>query len=272
MTSPTQPSDPHADLLSSISPPRFQTFLAAASGDTVRAGELYVWNRDLSVAILADIAVLEVALRNAMHDQASAAWGTHWYADPNVTLDERSSRQLAASWKFLHQSIKQRPTDTDVPGRVVAQCMFGFWTNLLDAGSHISAPPRRVTVNYDLLWDAAFKGAFPGGRTEARAQRRQLLAQLPTGAPQSAILRIRQSVNFTRSWVHGVCKNVNDLRNRVAHHEPLVNGFPLNGQHQRMSAADGHEQIRLLARMLDRRLATWIDQNSTVPALLQQRP
>lgn len=39
-----------------------------------------------------------------------------------------------------------------------------------------------------------------------------------------------------------------------------------------MTISDGHEQIRMLARMLDRRLASWIDQNFTVPALLGRRP
>lgn len=268
-----QPTDPHADLQDAISVPRFQTFLDAAGNDPVRARALYVWNRDLSVAILADIAILEVALRNAMHDRASAAWGSHWYADPTLPLDERTARQLSMAWGYLHNSIKQRAGDADVPGRVVAQCMFGFWTNLLDAGSHVGTPPRRVSVHYDMLWDTAFKLAFPGGRAEARSQRQALIAQLPNNSgQQAAVLRIRQTVNFSRTWVHGICKNVNDLRNRVAHHEPLINGFPLNGQHQRMTISDGHEQIRMLARMLDRRLASWIDQNSTVPALLGRRP
>lgn len=91
-------------------------------------------------------------------------------------------------------------------------------------------------------------------------------------AQQAAVLRIRQTVNFSRTWVHGICKNVNGLRNRVAHHKPFTNGFPLNGQQHRMTIGDGHEQIRILARMLDRRLASWIEQNSTVPALLRRHP
>ena len=84
--------------------------------------------------------------------------------------------------------------------------------------------------------------------------------------------RLNQEIAFTRGWVHRICKNVNELRNRVAHHEPLINGFPLNGQHQRMSTENGHEQCRILARMLDRRLARWLDGNSAVPDLLRHRP
>jgi acetylglutamate kinase len=83
---------------------------------------------------------------------------------------------------------------------------------------------------------------------------------------------LRQEVAFNRVWVHGICKTINELRNRVAHHEPLVNGFPLNGQNHRMTTETGHEQIRTLTRMVDRKLATWLDTNTSVPRLLQNRP
>ncbi len=71
--------------------------------------------------------------------------GAHWYSDPTVVLDDRSTRQLSSAWASLPDSVKRRAQDPDVPGRLVAQCMFGFWTNLLDAGgtsaSHRAASP-----------------------------------------------------------------------------------------------------------------------------------
>lgn len=265
--------DPNLDLEKGISQPRFQTFLAASSNKTELARELYVWNRDISVAILADIAVLEVALRNAMHDAASAEWGTHWYSNSAMPLDDRSAGQISGAWGHLHNSIKQRPKDADVPGRVVAQCMFGFWTNLLDAGGHVGKPPRKVAVDYDVLWNQAFKKAFPGGRVEAKQQRDTLIAGLSLGpGHQAQVNQLRQEVAFNRVWVHGICKTINELRNRVAHHEPLINGFPLNGQNHRMTAGEGHEQIRTLTRLVDRKLATWLDANTSVPRLLHNRP
>ena len=265
--------DPHADLQRSISDARFQTFLDAAADDAKLARDLYVWNRDVSVGLLADIAVIEVALRNAMHDAAKNAWHSHWYADPEVPLDDRSSSQLAGAWGLLHTSIKNRAEDADVPGRIIAQCTFGFWTNLLDAGGYVGRPPRRHEADYDYLWKRAFKKAFPGGRIEAKRQRdAQIAALAPGPSRQQEVLRLRQEVAFTRVWVHRICKNVNELRNRVAHHEPIVNGFPLKGQHQRMTTQEGFDEILALARMIDMPLATWINSNSTVPALLAHRP
>jgi hypothetical protein len=69
-----------------------------------------------------------------------------------------------------------------------------------------------------------------------------------------------------------------DLRNRAAHHEPLVGGFPLNGQKDRhgnpmrLSVRQGHEAYLRLAQMIDRDLGAWLTNNSTVPALLAAKP
>jgi hypothetical protein len=259
-----------ADLDRGISLDRFATFQAAAAGDNDLARALYLWNRDLSVAFLADIAILEVALRNALHDAASRAWGTHWYSNPLVVLDDRSSSQLATAWARLPRAVQRRGSDPDVPGRLVAHCMFGFWTNLLDAGDHTGQPPRKVRVNYDDLW-GAFKFAFPGGRTEARTER-QAIQQESTKRSAAQTAELIRDTTFTRTWVHGICKDINSLRNRVAHHEPIINGLPLSGQGRRLSAQEAHEQCRVLARLIDRRLAAWLDTDTRVPALLRQRP
>ncbi|SFJ57465.1 Abi family protein [Cellulomonas sp. KH9] len=256
----------HSGLDRGISSPRFATFERAAEGDANLARDLYVWNRDLAVAFLADIAILEVALRNAIHDAATAQWGTHWYSNPAVIFDDRSTRQLSTAWNQLPKSVQRRPQDPDVPGRLVAQCMFGFWTNLLDAGGYRGNDPRRFSTDYDILWNAALKHAFPGGRLEARHERARILARSTSAAAAE------EEPAFTRGWVHGVCKSVNDLRNRVAHHEPLINGVPLNGQGRRMSSDEAHRRCLMLARMVDRDLAAWLVANSTVPAVLGCRP
>lgn len=246
-----------------ISAPRFATFQHAANGDNNLASKLYIWNRNLSMAFLADIAILEVALRNAMHKAATNHWGSHWYHASGIALDERSCGQLARAWNQLPKNVKERPLDIDVPDRLIAFCMFGFWTNLLDSGDHIGRPPRKVRVNYEEKTWPVFKRAFPGGRKEARSQREKIFQKTGQQVLEPA---------FTRSWVHSVCKNINDLRNRVAHHEPLINGFPLKGQNQRMSAEEGYEQCKMLARMLDENLALWLEANSNIAKILAENP
>ncbi|MFC6397221.1 hypothetical protein [Luteococcus sanguinis] len=248
--------DLYSALIRVLPPARMATYLTAAKNDSQLAARLYLWNRDLSVAILGDIALLEVALRTAMHDAACTTWGPQWYQV--VALDDRSCGQLATAWSHLPNAVTKQPDDPAAPGRLVAQCMFGFWTNLLDKGGYTGREPRRLDVSYEELWLKAFRAAFPGGRLEAKAIRHASGEVEPT---------------FTREWVHSVCKIVNELRNRVAHHEALINGFPMKGQQGvRYTAAEGYAHLELLARMIDRDFASWLAVNSSVHALLGSRP
>lgn len=236
-----------------ISSDRYASYLAAAAGNPHLARELYVWDRDLAGAIMADLAIVEVGLRNAMHHALTNEWGAFWYECADVELDDRSCNQLATAWNHLPRAVRNNPTGPDVPGRLVAQCTFGFWVNLLDAGDHAGRSPRRYRTDYEKLWRPALRKAFPGGRVE--------VANDPDPAAR-----------FVRSWTHGVAKRVNVLRNRVAHHEPLHNGFPLPGQHARRTPAQAHDDYLKLARMIDRDLAEWIRQDTDVPDLLNDRP
>lgn len=226
----------------SISPDRMGTYLSAAAGDPGRARALYLWDRDLSVAFLGDLAILEVALRNAMSERLEAKWGADWYANASMPLDDRSMNALSAAW--------HRINGPRTPGRVVAQCMFGFWRGLLDKGDHAGKEPRRVRCDYEILWRGVLDKAFLGGRAQAKAD----------------------GLRWNREYALAVVTRVNELRNRVAHHEPLVNGFPLSGQHARRTAQEAHEDTMRLAAMLDRDLRAFMLGRSQVVALLANRP
>lgn len=250
MTFPTQlPSTNAALLWGSLPPARLASFLSESpNGNIDEALELYIWNIKLSTAFLADIAILEAALRESINKAAAAKWGSHWYLE--IPLDERSEQNLAVAWSQLSRRVRERPNDGDVPGHLFANCTFGFWTNLFDKGGHTGKSPRRVRVNYEHNWEAALRHAFPEGRNVAR----------------------QQHAGFTRDWVHGICKRVNSIRNRVAHHEPLIRGFPMPGQPHRMTCTEAHEETLKLARMLDPKLAAWLAENSDVPRLIAARP
>lgn len=238
-----------AALERAISPDRLGTYRAAAAVTGCDILDLYIWDRDLAAAILADVAILEVALRNAMHTALTGHFGTDEWYTLDVGLDDRSRGDLATAWNRLAKPLR-------TPGRVVARLMFGFWVGLLDAGGYSGREPQAFRCDYEQLFRSVLYQAFPGGRPEARLA----------------------SSAFTREWVHGTVSVVYNLRNRAAHHEPLVAGFPLNGQRDhhgnviRGSAADGLAACMRLARMIDRDLASWLAGNSAVPALLANRP
>lgn len=226
----------------SITPTRMSTYLSAAAGDGRLGRELYLWDRAVSVAFLADLAILEVALRNAMSAQLERKWGAEWYANTNVPLDDRSSSALHTAWR--------RISGPKTPGKLVAQCTFGFWRGLLDKGDHAGKEPRRVRCDYEVLWRGVLDRSFPGGRAQAHFDDQR----------------------WNREYALAVVSRINDLRNRVAHHEPLVNGFPLSGQRKRVSAEAVYDDFLRLAAMLDRDLHSLLETTSQVPGLLAARP
>lgn len=260
MTKPFDSS--HSALWDSIPSQRMRTFIDSA-GSPQGALDLFVWDRDIASALLADIAVVEVSMRESFHNAASRAWGPRWYE--TIELDERSESQLSDAWHRLPKDVRKNPGGNDVPGRLIANCTFGFWTNLLDSGGYTGKGPRRKRVEYNAYW-TEFKNAFPGGVAEASKQRED-----PSGIAITAPI-------FDRAWVYRTCSNVNAIRNRVSHHEPVVNGIPIDGvrdtdnQIVRMTPTEAFEEVLKLARMIDMDLGAWVASASRVPALLHQRP
>lgn len=226
-----------------ISPNRLQTYITAAAVTSADVLDLYLWDRDLAAAAMADLAILEVAMRNSMNRALERLAGQPDWFVIDIGLDNRSQRAVAKAWG-------QVPNGRRTPGRVVAQLMFGFWRDLLEAGGAAGEGPRRTTTSYEDLWRQQIRTAFPGGRAIAG----------------------KENAQFTRSWTLGVVKEVHALRNRSAHHEPLINGFPMPGESRRLTAEQGHLACLKLASILDRDLATWLTSNSHMARVLPNRP
>lgn len=253
MTASTAPTpEEEVALRAAISPDRLATYEQAAKSRGVDVLTLYVWDRDLAAGTMADLALLEVALRNAMSQQLAVAAGRpDWYV-AELGFDNRSLQNITNAWKKV-------PSRSRTPGRVVAQFSFGFWRDLLEAGGAAGYGPRETKADYEALWRGHMSNAFPGGRAIARSQNKP----------------------YTRASTLDVVKKIHALRNRVAHHEPLVNGFPLPGEQtsraggnrpKRLTARDGHEACLALAGMLDRHLHNWLTVNSQMAPLLTSQP
>ncbi len=223
----------HLDALRrSISTDRFAPFAVSSGQDAELACLIYIWDGDLAAAILRDIAVVEVALRNALSRRLETHLGRRWYDAPALRRERRLEAMRDQAVDELVNSGKAVTS-----GRMTAQLPLGFWVGLLDQRS-------------DALWRSALHQAFPGGKHEAR----------------QAMQR------YGRPWVHTQARITQVLRNRCAHHEPLLNGFPLPGQRTRKNAADGIAAYMLLTRMIDRDLADWLHQTTTTSAILAARP
>ncbi|MFI6875754.1 Abi family protein [Streptomyces sp. NPDC050400] len=226
----------------------------AATATPAAAMELYLWNVRLSAAFGEVIALAEVILRNAMAEQLAAEYGATWYARAEL-FDDRTMNGFRTTWRNI--TLPADPTTGKsaqkylraVPaGKLVAESTFGCWVNLLDKGGTRGDGPYRKNVDYDsTLWRKALPKAFPnsGGK---------------------------------RTTVFTTASHVRSLRNRTAHHEPLIDGVPLPGQAdrrgntRRLTLPDAHTNVLRLVEYIDKDVATWHGQTSRVPELLRSRP
>lgn len=189
---------------------RFGRYLVWAGDDRDRALELYALNTAVSESLYTPLQMLEVALRNRVHDVLADRFGDAWFDADGVLKGESMRRQVAEAREGLTR--KRRPA---TPGRIVASLTFGFWTAL-------------VGTDYDPLWQRTLH----------------------------AIARREDGKGLRRKDFSGPLTEIRDLRNRVAHHEPIIH-LPLMTRHADM--------LRL-TRWLSPIAADWCDAHSTFQA------
>lgn len=124
------PDDPTTlnEILRILGRDRFASYLTDAGASRDRAVQLYAWNAALASAFLPAIAIVEVALRNALHAQLEPHFGSSWYDNPNFMRIDRQPFQRSIDRAKAHIVTGGK---TITPPRMVAQLMFGFWVSLL---------------------------------------------------------------------------------------------------------------------------------------------
>lgn len=87
---------------------------------------LYTWNIELSKSLYPSVQILEVTMRNSLHNALSDYFQTdHWFDDGFLSQSERLT--VSQAKEKLSKNGKQL-----TPGRLVAELSFGFWTSLFD--------------------------------------------------------------------------------------------------------------------------------------------
>jgi len=161
------------EIVRAISHERLKRYLAATGNDLARAVALYEHNVALSEAVFGLLHVLEVAIRNGMHQVLTAQYGTpRWFQSATVPLTQYGQDKVTAA-------VHDAGGPSASPGKVVAELTFGFWSNLAARGYHWT------------LWQPCLHRAFPAAR-------------------------------LSRPIVHSRLESIRTLRNRIAHHEPVL--------------------------------------------------
>ncbi|WP_136643139.1 hypothetical protein [Subtercola vilae] len=108
---------------------RLAPYLAAADGDEQTALDLYIYNIEVSAAFWVGFSLLEVTLRNRVHDALTHRFGTErWWEKTPLTGRESNSIAVA----------EQRCARYGEPGvgQIISEIGFGFWVGLLSTRHH----------------------------------------------------------------------------------------------------------------------------------------
>ena len=228
-----------------ISSPRFATYVTMAAGDRDKAVELYHWTGLVAGGLMTDFRVLEVLLRNRIDGELQSYADDRGAAGP--WFDELSWIPEKGNWwtSAAIDSIERAKSDlrSELPstaslsrGRIVAKLSFGFWV-------------RPTHGRYEeSFWLPVLDDAFAVPAPHA-ADRRELL--------------------FRHLTV------LNNLRNRVAHHEPICKPWRFTVRRGRDVMYPLGTQYKMLVEVvdwIDPAAGKWLTANSTVPKLLVSPP
>ena len=228
-----------------ISTPRLSTYRNQASSDE-HAWALYRWNIDLAAAVAPLAADLEVTLRNTIHDRLTDHFGrADWWASTSLLLDDITAEMLT---EIVRKHQRKIARGTCGPGKVIADTTLGVWVHLLGRGGH-SALGR--AIDYETkLWRPAVRFGFSKGTLTATGRERRPI----------------------RSEVYHRAALFQRLRNRAAHHEPILNGIQIPGSNTVVALGDVWEQSLELLHWMSPDLVDLHRDHSAMPDLLQHRP
>lgn len=216
----------HELLRSCFSPERLTSYETAASGDLPAAFALYEWNSRVSAALFEIIGHTEVVVRNAMAGRLERMAAARGWPQPWYRAGSKVFRP--EDIRDIDKAIERathRGRLLGSPGKVIAELSFGFWRFLTSRRHHTS------------LWVPGLHAAFP---------------QLPGGGASQQ----------SRDTVFKRMEDINLLRNRIAHHEPI---------HQRDLAQD-EQRIFAITGWVHPEAEAWLRLQSRVSIVNGSRP
>ena len=176
-----------------ISADRMRKYLVACGNDSRRAMTLYRHNLTLSQQMFTMISCFEVALRNKIDKEMKQHWGNDWLRDfvmPGgaFAYDGRA----AGTKKIIKKVYDDLMNNNDYShSKLLSQMEFGVWKYMFN------------NVQYRL-----------GGRCLLN-----IFPNKPRSTPQNQI---------DNSRIFQELDHINNIRNRIAHHEPICFGRPIS--------------------------------------------
>ena len=172
----------YLDFENVISSTRMNRYLIACNRDTRKAMMLYRLNLRLSQEMFTIISCFEVALRNSIDLHYTSRHGQHWLRDSHLSGGMFDNHRCRNTKRVITKSYNR--LTRYFHSKLLAELDFGFWRYLF-------AQPQY----------------YAGGQS--------LLAVFPL-RPRSS-----RQIQYNQTYIYNELKLINDLRNRIAHHEPV---------------------------------------------------
>lgn len=158
----------------------------------------YCWGEAVSGSIFKIISVIEILLRNSIHNSLKSPLGKKWMIDEQkIRLTDHQQDKIK---NILYEKKDGRRTDkridpTPNENTIIAKLSFGFWSHFLD-----------IKLLDGKSWDIYLSDIFTNYSYVGRYKGRQFWKSHDKKYMYALKDRLR---------------DINEIRNRIAHHEPV---------------------------------------------------
>lgn len=166
-----------------MSAPRVGRYVSACQGDTRKAMALYRLNLRLSQELFTVVSCFEIALRNAIDQHYLAQHGADWLRNAASPGGFFNNNACKVTADVVLEALRKLGRSYTHP-KLIAELGFGFWRFMFATHQYRAAGQTLIHI-------------FPNK---------------PRSTPQQ---------QYNSTYVFNQLKQINDLRNRLAHHEPV---------------------------------------------------
>jgi hypothetical protein len=172
-----------SDFQNIMSAGRMQRYYVACSYNSKKAMTLYRENLKLSQELFTIISCFEIALRNSIDKHYVSTFGSQWLKDAAANGGIFNNRGSAMTAKNINDALSKLNSNY-THNKLVAELGFGFWRFMFASHQYLA-----------------------GGQTLLK-----IFPNKPASSP---------SVQYNANFVFNQLQKINEIRNRVAHHEPI---------------------------------------------------
>ena len=166
-----------------ITPARMARYLAACRGNTRKSMTLYRKNIILSQSLFTVISCFEIALRNSIDTHYTTILGNEWLKNAASPAGIFDNNKCRLTQKDINDAIHNLNLHY-THYKLIAEMGFGFWRYLFANNQFMAA-----------------------GSTLLR-----IMPSKPRTTP---------TIQYNHNFMMNQLAAINDLRNRIAHHEPI---------------------------------------------------